>query len=81
MSKDLSHLPDGYYLLSRPGEPKCLVYLYDHPDFDGVRHVAYGAQDGGGLQPVWDLCDDAILEPAWVVLSTAPMTTTMLSVT
>ena len=63
-------IPDGYYLLGGCGEPQwCLVYLYDHHDFDGVRHIAYGRQDGGALMPVYDLRADAILVPAAVLAS------------
>lgn len=61
--------PDGYYLISvKDGQdPPCLCYLYDHPDFDGARHIAYGAQHGGGIIPVWDLLETVVLTPVKIV--------------
>jgi hypothetical protein len=68
-------LPDGYYFMGGCGDPQwCLVYLYDHPDFGGVRHIAYGAQDGGGLVPVWGIREDAELVPAVAVSADRAMT-------
>ena len=59
--------PDGYYLLRSPGDEQgTLVYLYNHADFKGRRHLAFGAQDGGGLLPVADLRDDARLTPVQI---------------
>jgi hypothetical protein len=56
------HLPNGYYIIStEEGTTSCLVYLYDHPDFEGVRHFAYGAQDGGGFVSVNDLVSDRLI--------------------
>lgn len=78
--KDISHLPDGYYVISSPKEPrKCLVYLYDHPDFNGVRHLSWMHQDGSALMPVTDLTEESILTPVKLVPSTTPTTTTDLS--
>lgn len=60
--------PDGYYLLRSPGDAQgTLVYLYNHTDFKGRRHLAFGAQHGGGLLPVADLRDDATLTPVRLV--------------
>lgn len=59
----------GYYLLSTPesSKQKTLVYIYDHPDFNGMQHISYGAHDGGGLMPISDLVDDVIVEPVKIV--------------
>lgn len=69
--------PDGYYILEHKqsnGEP-CLVYLYDHPDFNGKRHIAFGAQDGGDIMPVNELIEDAILLPVKIIPNETPTTT------
>ena len=67
--KDLDKAPDGFYFISSPSEPEsCLVKMYDHPDFGGVRHVAFGPWDGSGLMPVTDLEPDSVLKP--VVITT-----------
>ena len=68
--------PDGYYLIGeKGGDEWCLVYLYAHADFEGVRHLAFGMQDGGGLLPVWDLRHDSVLLPATIHLhGSAPST-------
>ena len=59
--------PDGYYLIGEQGGDQwCLVYLYSHEDFGGVRHLAFGPQDGSALVPVWDLRHDTVLLPATV---------------
>lgn len=56
---------DGYYALVRKddklGEEACLVYLYDNPDFGGVRHISYMSKDGGAIQPVSELRDGTLL--------------------
>jgi len=73
-------LKDGYYFLSSKQDPqKCLIYLYDHPDFNGMRHISYGRHDGGALMPVTDLIEDAILEPVAFVKSTEPATNNALN--
>lgn len=57
-------LPSGYYLVLAPGEPERVpVYLYDHADFCGVRHLSYFAHHGGVLMPVTDLLDGLVLIP------------------
>lgn len=71
------NLPDGFYLLHNQQEPKVsLVRLYGHPDFDGVRHIAFGPWDGAALMPVWDLREDSTLTPA--VISAGDMPTNCL---
>lgn len=56
--------PDGFYLLrSSMVSESSLVKLYNHKNFNGVRHIAFGAWDGGGIIPVWDLRDDSTLTP------------------
>ena len=68
--EDAGELKDGYYLLG--GEEAtdiCLVYLYDCPDFNGVRHLAFGPADGSALMPITDLKDSSILIPVRVVKS------------
>ena len=68
--------PDGYYLIGEQGGDQwCLVYLYDHADFDGVRHLAFGPQDGSALMPVWDLRHDTVLLPATIHLNGSAPTT------
>ena len=61
--KNISTAPDGFYLITTTGEADpCLVKLYDHPDFGGVRHVAFGPWDGAALMPVTDLKSDSVLK-------------------
>lgn len=68
--------PDGYYLIGEPdGKHWCLVYLYAHKDFEGVRHVAFGPQDGSGLVPVWDLRHDTELVPVSISTNCTTPTT------
>jgi len=59
----ISEYPNGYYIIIGPENQPCVVYLYAHEDFNGVRHIAYGAQDGGAFLPVTDLRDDTVLIP------------------
>ena len=49
--------PDGFYLLkSGHGDKRgSIVLLYDCPDFNGVRHIAFGSWDGAAVIPVNDL--------------------------
>lgn len=62
------YLTDGYYHIKTPNEDQpTLVYLYDHEDFNGVRHIAYGAQHGGGIVPVTDLREDVVLTPVQII--------------
>ena len=76
MSKDITKgLKDGYYLISsKKDTQKSLVYLYDHPDFNGVRHISFGHPDGFALMPVWDLSEDSILEPVNISIGSKPTT-------
>ena len=66
-------LPDGFYLLKNAEEPNVsLVRLYGHPDFDGVRHIAFGPWDGAALMPVWDLRENSTLTPAVISAGDTP---------
>lgn len=66
-------LPNGFYLLKNPQEPQTsLVRLYDHPDFEGLRHIAFGPWDGAALMPVSDLRDDSVLTPATITAGKTP---------
>ena len=57
--------PDGYYLIGQIEKPEwCLIYLYAHADFDGVRRVAFGQQDGGGSLSVLELITQKLLREA-----------------
>jgi hypothetical protein len=73
-----SHLPNGYYLIStEEGTDSCLVYLYDHSDFDGVRHFAYGMQDGGVFISVNDeLVEGTQLTPVTIARTLGNPSTT-----
>lgn len=68
--------PDGYYLIGQEGSKDwCLVYLYGHADFGGVRHVAFGPQDGSALISVWDLRHDTTLVPVRITTECIAPTT------
>ncbi len=51
------------------------MYLYDHPDFNGVRHLSFGAHDGSALMPVTDLAANSVLTPVSLYLHTTPANT------
>ena len=77
--KNVENLPDGFYLISSPRDSrKCLVYLYDNPDFNGVRHIAFMPQDGAALLPVTDLTEDSELIPVCISRTDIAITTTQL---
>lgn len=68
-----SHLKDGFYIISSLGDidhnGSCLVYLYDHPDFNGVRHISYNAVDGAAIVPITDLNNNTVLTPVNFIIS------------
>ncbi len=65
-------LPDGFYLIKNKNNELSLVKLYDHPDFNGVRHIGFGAWDGGILIPVTDMNDDVSLIPVTISVKDLP---------
>ena len=77
--KNVKNLPDGFYLITSPRDSyKCLVYLYDNPDFNGIRHIAFMPQDGAVLLPVTDLTEDSEFIPVCISRTDIAITTTQL---
>lgn len=73
LNEQHSALPNGFYLLKNADEVHVsLVKLYDHPDFNGTRHLAFGSWDGGGFLPLTDLRQDSVLQPISIGLSQTP---------
>jgi hypothetical protein len=73
--QNINELPDGFYLIRNPQDPQTsLVKLYDHPEFNGIRHVVFGAWDGGGFVSIDDLADGTSLVPVLILPSSLPPT-------
>ena len=67
---------DGFYLLtSNISKEVSLVKLYNCPDFNGIRHIAFGPWDGAAVMPVTDLSLNSILRPVEIKLAYKPSST------
>lgn len=67
-------LPEGFYLLSSDDyKDISLVKLYTCDDFNGIKHIAFGPWDGGGIMPLSHLSENSKLTPITMVTSDKPI--------
>ena len=70
----LEDLPEGFYLLSSNKTLETsLVKVYTCDDFNGIKHIAFGPWDGGGIMPLSHLSENSKLTPITIIPSDKPI--------
>lgn len=70
----LEDLPEGFYLLSSNKTLETsLVKVYTCDDFNGIKHIAFGPWDGGGIMPLSHLSENSKLTPITMMTCDKPI--------